>query len=262
MIRNRITGKVFWVAVVFILHLSPLTSLQAQWGDYGIKASIGSATITDDLSTKSPILGGGIGGYLNFTFSKSKTVLGEIFYLQTGLNINRRGSNYQVILDNKTTISIREGFYHAYYAQIPFLACFHMELPIRRAGHVVGVCVGPAVSIGIAGRCHDRMVAPFLPSYAVNYDTDITGTASDRAVFNHLARFDVSAIIGLTYEYKNIALSLYVDHGFIATSKEDDILRIIENSQGASSDIKIEIPNGNNSAFMLGIAYRLGSFED
>lgn len=232
----------------------------AQWGDVGIKAAIGSASITDDMSTKSPIFGATLGGYINYTFVKSQTVLGEIFYLQTGLNINRRGSNYQVILENQTTISIREGFYHAYYAQIPLLAGVHMELPIRQAGHIVGVIVGPALSVGVAGRCHDRMVAPFLPSYAVNYDTDVTGTPADRAVFNHLSRFDISAIIGLTYEYKNFTVSLYVDHGFVATSKEKDILRIIENGQGGNS--KIEIPNGNNSAYMLGIAYRLGSLNN
>lgn len=253
--------------ILFIATLVTICSLQssichAQWGDFGVKAGLGYASITDDLSTKSPILGATVGGYLNFTFAKSKTVLGEIFYLQTGLNINRRGSNYQVILDHQTTISIREGYYHAYYAQIPFLACVHMELPIRNSGHSVGVFLGPALSVGIAGRCHDRMVAPFLPSYAVNYDNDITGTPSDRAVFNHLTRLDVSAMIGLTYEYKNFVVSLYVDHGFVATSKEDDILRIIENSQGGGNSIKVEIPNGNNSAYMLSIGYRLGSLGD
>lgn len=237
----------------------------AQWGDYGVKAGIGYATITDDLSTESPITGATLGGYINLTFSKSQTVLGEIFYLQSGLNLIRRGSNFQVVLDHETTISIREGYYHAYYAQIPFLACVHMELPIRKAGHVVGIYAGPAVSVGLFGACRDRMVSPFLPSYNVNYDSHFTGTAADRAVFSkkHLRRFDVSANIGLTYEYKDFSVSLSVDYGFMATSKEEDVLRIIENSQRIGGNgFKVEIPNGNNVAYLLTIGYKLGSFSN
>ncbi len=232
----------------------------AQWSDYGVKAGLGYASISDDLSTKSPIVGANLGGYVNLNFTNSQTVLGEIFYLQTGLNLVRRGSNFQVVLDHETTISIREGFYHAYYLQLPMLACVHMELPIRSAGHVVGIYAGPAFGFGLFGRCHDRMVAPYLPSYLVNYDTDFTGSAKDRAVFNHLRRFDISAIVGLSYEYKGFTVTLSVDHGFMATSKEQDILRIIENSQ-TGGNIKVEIPNGNNVAYMLGIGYRLGSFQ-
>lgn len=259
---KKIFCRIVLVAVIFTFHLSHFTSARAQWGDYGVKAGLGYASITDDLSTKSPILGATVGAFANLTFTSSQTVLGEIFYLQTGLNLIRRGSNFQVILENTNTISIREGFYHAYYAQVPVLASVHLELPIRSAGHVVGFYAGPAFSFGLFGRCKDRMVSPYRSSYTVNYDLDVTGSAKDRAAFNHLRRFDISAIVGLSYEYHNLVFNFYVDHGFMATSKEDDILRIIENSQDGSADVKIEIPNGNNTAYMFSVGINLGNFQN
>lgn len=233
---------------------------RAQFGAYGVKGSVGMATIADDLSTNSPIVGAGVGGYVNYTFAESQSVLAEIFYLQSGLNINRRGHNFEAVLDRDNHLSIRQGFYHAYYAQIPILACVHMELPIRKAGHVVGVYAGPAVSIGLFGRCRDRMVTPGVSSYKVNYDVDMHGSSADRAVFNHLQRLDVSAIVGLSYEYRNFVFSLYVDHGFLATSKEEDILRVIENNLSGTNNITTKIPNGNNNAVMVSVGYNLGSF--
>ena len=229
--------------------------VHAQW-QFGAKAGLGYASITDDLSTKSPILGATVGGFANLTFVESKSMLGEIFYLQMGLNLNRRGSNFQVVMERDNTLSIREGYYHAYYAQIPVLACVHMELPIRKAGHIVGVFLGPTLNMGIFGRCKDRLVSPGISSYTGNYDLDIHGTAHDRAVFTHLKRFDVSAILGVSYEYKNYIASLYVDYGFLPTSNETDIIRVIENSSNSNSNIRVDIPNGYNTAYMLTVGYR------
>ena len=228
---------------------------QAQW-QFGVKAGIGYASITDDLSTKSPVLGATVGGFANLTFVKSESMLGEIFYLQTGLNLNRRGSNFQVVLERDNTLSVRKGYYHSYYAQVPILACVHMELPIRKAGHVVGAYLGPAFSVGLFGRCKDRLVSPGISSYTGNYDLDVTGTAHDRAVFSHLKRLDISAIVGVSYEYKNIVTNLYVDYGFLPTSSDTDVIRMIENSGTGSSDIRVDIPNGYNTAYMLSIGYR------
>ena len=242
-------------AILFTFNLSPFTSARAQW-QFGAKAGLGYATITDDLSTKSPILGATVGGFANLTFAKSQSMLAEIFYLQTGLNLNRRGSNFQVVMERDNTLSIREGYYHAYYAQIPILACVHMELPIRKAGHIVGVYLGPTINIGLFGRCKDRLVSPGISSYTGNYDLDIHGSAHDRAVFSHLKRFDLSAIVGASYEYKNYVVNLYVDYGFLPTSEETDIIRVIENSSNSGSNIKIEIPNGYNIAYMLSVGYK------
>lgn len=242
------------------MGLMGIMGAQAQFGAYGVKGSLGVATIADDLSTSSPIMGAGVGGYINYTFAQSQSVLAEIFYLQSGLNINRRGHNFETVHDKDNHLSVRQGYYHAYYAQIPILACVHMELPIRKAGHVVGVYAGPAFNIGLFGRCRDRMVTPGVSSYKVNYDNDLHGSAADRAVFNHLSRIDVSAIVGLSYEYSNFVFSLYLDHGFLATSKQEDILRVIENNLSGTNNVTTKIPNGNNNAVMVSVGYNLGSF--
>ena len=246
---------------IFLLGLMGLMGLmgaQAQFGDYGVKAGIGLATMNDDLSTKSPVIGASIGGYLNYTFVKSASVLEETFFLQTGLNLTRKGSNFQEVLENGASLMFREGYYHAYYLQLPILACVHYELPIRSSGHVVGLFIGPAVSYGLFGRYGDRKITPGVTSPTANYDVNFNGSKEDRQVFNHLNRLDVSAILGISYEYKHLRASFYIDHGFMATSEGDDILRILEN--GTSNKVNVKIPNGNNVSYMLSVGYSLGSF--
>ena len=255
------------IVLLGLIGLMGLTSnmTRAQFADYGVRAGLGLATISDDLSTKSPILGAGIGGYINYTFLNTQTIFGEFVYLQSGLNLNRRGSNFHEVHERDNTLNVRDGYYHAYYLQLPLLVGFHFELPIRQSGHIAGVIVGPAFNLGLFGRCKDRMVSPGNPSPIINYDYDITGTAEDRAVFNHLKRFDVGIMVGFTYEYGPWSAMLYLDHGFIATSTEPDILRIIQRADpnwGGDSNLKTDVPNGNNTAFMLSIGYALGNFND
>ena len=260
--------KIFVIGLIGLMALMYGNTHAQQFGDYGINAGLGLATYTDDLSTKAPIMGASIGGYINFDFEAAENSMGEIFFLQTGLNLTRRGSVFQEVFENESTLSIREGYMHAYYAQIPILANLHIELPVRQAGHVVGVFAGPAVSVGLFGRYADRKVSPGKATYSDNYDIDVNGTSSDRAVFNHIKRIDISAIIGISYERGPFTFSLYVDHGFVATSNGEDILRIIENGQAQILDqinntntkpISVEIPNGNNTAWMVGASYKIGS---
>ncbi len=250
--------KIVFIAALISIINYQLSTCQAQFGDYGVKAGIGLATMNDDLSTKSPVIGASIGGYLNYTFVKSASVLEETFFLQTGLNLTRKGSNFQEVLENGASLMFREGYYHAYYLQLPILACVHYELPIRSSGHVVGLFIGPAVSYGLFGRYGDRKITPGVTSPAANYDVNFNGTNEDRQVFNHLNRLDVSAIVGISYEYKHLRASFYIDHGFMATSEGDDILRILEN--GTSNKVDVKIPNGNNVSYMLSVGYSLGSF--
>lgn len=253
------------ILAIGLIGLMALTcgKARAQFDDYGVKAAIGTATLADDLATKSPILGMNVGGYINFTFKHSPTVLSEIFYLQTGLNLVRRGNSFQEVYEHDNTLSFREGYHHAYYVQLPILAGVHMELPIREPGHVVGFYLGPAVSYGLFGRYADRMITPGYTSRAANYDVNFSGTDDDRALFNHISRLDVSAILGVSYEHGNYTFSLFVDHGFIAVSEGTDVLRTIMNNlagTGTTSSIP-NIPDGNNNAVMFSVAYKLGSFQ-
>lgn len=252
---------------IFLLGLIGLMSLMgreanAQFGDYGVKVGLGLATMDDDLSISSPILGASVGGYINYTFAKSQSVLEETFFLQSGLNLCRKGGNFEEVLENGSSLMHREGYYHAYYIQLPILACVHYELPIRSSGHVVGLFVGPAVSYGLFGAYSDRKVTPGIASSSANYDVDVMGTDADRQVFNHIERLDVEVMLGLTYEHGPFSAAIYVDRGFLATSEGDDILRIIEGTQsGTTSKVDIKIPNGNNISYMLSLSYKLGSFN-
>lgn len=250
------------ILTIGLISLMGILGAKAQFSDFGVRAGLGLASITDDLSTKSPILGASVGGYINYTFQNTESVAGQYVYLQSGLYLNRRGSNFHEVLENENTMSVRDGFYHAYYLQLPILVGFRMELPIRSSGHIVGIIAGPAVSYGLFGRCKDRIVSPGNPSPAANYDYDIDGTDKDRAAFTHLRRLDISAVVGLTYEYGPWNAMLYVDHGFRATTTEPDILRIITQNISGSQGISTEIPKGFNTAFMLSVGYALGSFND
>lgn len=253
---------------IFLLGLMGLMGVmgnmaQAQFSDYGVKGGLGVATIDDDLTTTSPVLGVNVGGYVNFVFGQSKSVLAEIFYLQTGLNLIHRGNSFEEKHEEANDLMIRTGYNHAWYAQVPILAGVHMELPVRKAGHVVGLYAGPAVSVGLFGRHADRKITPGNPSPSANYDLDRDGTAADRDVFSHLNRLDIGAIVGLSYEYRNFTFSLFVDHGFMATSEGEDVLQIIENSQSSENNENTNfiIPNGNNNAVMFSVAYKLGNFN-
>lgn len=244
--------------ILILLACLATSGAMAQLAGYGIQAGLGTATIKDDLGIRSPLLGFNVGPYFDITLQHNQTVLAEIFYLRTGLNLIRRGGNFEEVLENENTMSIRTGYYHAYYMQLPLLAGLHFELPVRQAGHVVGIVVGPAVSYGLIGAYSDRKVSPGLSTRQDNYDIAIHGTDDEKQLFNHINRLDVSAIIGATYERGPFTFSVFVDYGFLATSEGTDVLRILDQSLG-ETDINVNIPNGNNMAVMFSLAYKLGS---
>jgi hypothetical protein len=234
---------------------------QAQFGDYGVRAGLGFATIDDDLGFKTPVTGVTLGGYINYTFANTESIFAETLYLQAGLNLNRRGGEFEDVVENGTNMVLREGYYHSWYVQLPILAHLHYELPLRKRGHVVGVFIGPQVSFGLFGGYGDRKISPGVSSPSANYDVQFNGSPEDRKLFNHLNRFDVGGILGVSYEYGKFNLSFYLDQGFLATSEGDDILRIIENAQN-NKDINVKIPNGHNVAYMFSVCYKLGSLSE
>lgn len=251
-----------------IVAVGLIGNAKAQFGDYGLRLGLGHATIDDDMTTKSGLLGVGVGGYINYNFTG--TVLEEFFYLQSGISFNRRGNSFEEVLETGTNIMIREGYIHAWYAQIPVLVGVHFELPVREVGHTVGFFIGPAVNIGLFGPYNERKVTPFVSAPEDNYDLRVHGTAADRDVFSHLKRFDISALLGLTYERGDLTFTAYLDHGFLATSTGVDVLRVLENAQNSANtaagngngnvkEINVNIPNGNNVAYMFAVSYKLGT---
>lgn len=247
--------------IIGLLALAGLNT-HAQLGGYGVKTGIGLATISDDLAAKSPILAANIGGYLNYTFLESENIITEMLYLQTGLNLNRRGGNFEEIFERGTSLSIRQGYYHTWYLQLPILAGLHYELPIRTPGHIVGILLGPAVNFGLFGTYADRKITPGIASAESNYDVHFNGSDADRKLFNHINRLDISALVSFTYEHGPYSVSFTIDRGFLATSDGDDILRIIESQNNRNRDINVKIPNGHNIAYLLTLSYQLGNLSN
>lgn len=224
MLYNKVytMKKVFFVLIL----LAAGTATHAQFTHYGVRAGLGASYVGDDLLTTAPVIGANLGAFINYGFTTSKTAFADNLYLQTGLFLIRRGTYFKQELAAMN--SIRTGFYHTYYAQVPLLAAWRWELPLRVADQYVNFYFGPAFNVGLFGRIWDRRVTPGYPQSTMNYDTYITGTKEDRAAFKHLRRLDVSSILGVGYQHGSFLFDLYWDHGFVALRKEEDVLNNLE----------------------------------
>lgn len=219
------------------------TTAQAQFLNYGVRAGVGFATHVDDLADNSPILAANVGGFVSFGFTQSESLLAENFCLQTGLNLIRRGSKFQEVLE--TPMSIREGKYDALYAQIPILATVRYELPIRQPGHFGLLSVGPAVNFGLIGKYQDRKFTRGLPQRDQNYIFDLPA-------FDVMNRLDISLLFGVGYEYEDLSVMLQLDYGFMAVTDSPDVLKRI-----ADENSNAIVPLGNNIALLLTIGYQI-----
>lgn len=232
--------KKILILLTLVVALSAAT--QAQFLNFGVRVGAGMATHVDDLAYNSPILAANIGGYVSYGFTQSQSLLAENFYLQTGLNLIRRGANFREVLE--MAMSIREGYYDGWYAQIPLLATFHYELPIREPGHFAILSLGPAVSYGLLGKFYDRKFTRALPQEAWNYE--IT-----EPVFNVANRLDVDFLLGVGYEYQDLSVMLQLDYGFLAVAETPDALKRIN-----GIDENATVPMGNNFALLLTVGYQ------
>ena len=230
------------ILILLTLVAALSATSHAQFLNFGVRVGAGLATHVDDLATNSPIVAANLGAFVSYGFTQSQSLLAENFYLQTGLNLVRRGSNFREVLE--MAMSIREGYYDGWYAQIPILATFHYELPIREPGHFALLSVGPAVSYGLLGTFYDRKFTRALPQEAWNYE--IT-----EPVFNVANRLDVSFLLGIGYEYQDLSVMLQLDHGFLAVAEAPDALKRI-----MGVDENATVPMGNNFALLLTIGYQ------
>lgn len=237
--------------ILFILILLAVvsTSAKAQFTSFGFHAGTGLAVHVDDLSENSPILALNLGAYANFGFTNSSSMLAENFSLQVGLNLIRRGSNFAEVIQSIT--SVREGTYSAYYIQLPVLAHFKYELPIREPGHYGLLQVGPAVSYGLFGTMNDYKFTLGYPMADCNYKI------KNDPVFNHLNRLDANFILGVGYEYQDLHVMLSMDYGFLAVTSRADALRNQSvNGQPTSTSVTY-VPMGNNFSLLLSVGYSL-----
>ena len=230
------------ILIVLTLFVTLSTTAQAQFINFGFRGGVGMAVHLDDLADNSPIMAANLGGFVTFGFSNSQSLLAENFYLQTGLNLIRRGSNFQEVLEG--IMSIRQGTYDAWYVQLPILATLRYEMPIRQPGHYALLSVGPAVSYGIFGTLHDKKITPRLPQSDWNYDITVPA-------FNVLDPLDVSILFGVGYEYQDLSVMLHLDYGMTAVSSSPDALNISQETQQIKN-----VPIGSNFAILLTVGYQ------
>lgn len=234
------------VALTFIIVGS--FAAQAQLLNFGIRGGAGMGVHVDDLATNRPILAANVGGFVSFGFTGSESILGQNLMVQTGLNLVRRGSKYEEVLES--VMSIREGSYHAYYLQLPILATFRYELPIREPGHYGLLSVGPAVNYGLFGWADDRKISRGYPQGDWNYRIE------DAPVFDYLKRFDISFLLGVGYEWQDLSVVLQLDYGFLAVKDEVDVLKTDQESSSYHTSDVLVVPQGNNFALLLTIGYQ------
>lgn len=236
--------KKILATIVFVAALS--VSAMAQFNKAGVRFGVGTSHYADNLSTSSPIMGMNLGAFINLGFSEAQSMFMENFSLQTGLNFNRRGTNFEELYEKDLFMQYREGSYHDYYVQLPIMGVYRYELPIRQAGHYLLLSAGPAVSFGVFGRLNDRKISPYLPQRTQNYDVSEDS-------FKTQDRLDVDVILSVGYERNDLSLSLQLDYGFLAVSKSSDVLRLSEGSTAKQSTI----PGGNNVCFTLCVGYQI-----
>lgn len=229
---------------ILILSLSLTSGLKAQWLNYDFHMAFGYSQLTDDLISQGGIMGYSAGAYATIGFTNSRSVLADIFTLQTGLNLTRKGGRLYDEQHSGAFTSIRKVCYSGWYAQIPALANFRFELPFSE--QYAQFFVGPAVSIGIFGHYNDRMVSPGYPQISWNYDIH-----NDPA-FKHMNRIDVELIAGVGYQWRNYVANIYVDYGFLSIGETPDVLRSMEEDAKRPDN-----PDGNIVMFMFSLGYQL-----
>lgn len=233
--------KKILIALTMIIAMS--VSAQAQLLNFGFRAGIGTATHVDVLSDVSPLLAANLGGFVTFGFTNSESMLAENFFLQTGLNLIRRGTKFEEVLE--AARSIRDGYYDAWYIQLPLLATFRYELPLRQPGHHALLSLGPAVSYGLFGTKDDRKVTPGFPQESWNYHTVAP-------VFNTLSPLDVNWLMGIGYEYQDLSIMLQLDYGFLSVMEEPDALKTTTDDLSENKVVTL----GNNCAFLITVGYQ------
>ncbi|MBR1517623.1 MAG: PorT family protein [Bacteroidales bacterium] len=235
----------------FILLCALSLGASAQLTNIGVRLGGGISRLSDDLTEKTPLASFSFGGYAMLEFTKLRSPMAYIFYLQGGINFTRRGGSYSEVFTIAPGLSTEHhGSFDAYYVQVPILANFRFELPVRKRKQYVRFFVGPAVSYGLLGRYSERKVTPFQPQRDVNYKIQ------NAPAFDYMNRLDVEAIVGIGYESQRFTFSIYVDHGFLSAKDEVDALRTIENG-----DVPVNHAGCSITAYMLSVGYRfpLGS---
>ena len=232
-------------------------TVEAQWARYGFRLGAGASHVFDDISSVSPVFGAGVGAFIDYGFENAKIAWNTNLYLEFGVNFVRKGGNQQELVNHDNNLSVRECYYHTYYAQVPILLGFKYEIPVRHAGHYINVLFGPAFSAGVYGKYRDRKISPYNPHANANYDNYAIDDYAARDAFKYIRRFDADAIVSIGYHYRHFMFDLIFDFGFVPICPTDDAIRIIERDITGDEKYEITVPGGNNLSYMLSFGYNI-----
>lgn len=238
--------------IIFLITFASLTvfTAQAQISSFGLHLGGGLSRLSDDIISNGCTMGAAVGAFVTYDFSNAHSVIANHFYLQSGLNMVRRGGHDKGVFVVADGVSLtRKGSVEAWYLQLPVLASFRWELPIRHAGHYITACIGPAVSYGLFGS-YD-----FDQNDSGQENSSMNIHINDDKAFDHIKRFDVSVLMGIGYQYRNWFARVYMDYGFLAIDEGEDILRQLENTQTGSNK-STAIPNANVVSYLLMVGYQ------
>lgn len=237
------------ILVILTLFVAVALPAKAQFTDFGFRGGLGIASHTDDLANNGAVLGFDLGAFVNFGFTGSQSLLSDVLSIQAGVNIVHRGSTYEEVLEQ--ILSVRQGSYSAWYVQVPVMAAFRLELPVREPGHIGLLNIGPAVNYGLFGQKNEIIFTHGYPQEDWNHK--IAGAN----VFDDLERLGVSLLLGVGYEYQDLQVMLQLDYGMTATRYDDDALAGSQlDATGAVIDNPKKVPMGNNCALLLTVGYK------
>lgn len=243
------------ILLIAALLLMTASAAEAQWARYGFRVGAGASHIFDDISSVSPVFGGQLGAFVDYGFENAKIAWNTNLYLEFGLNFRRSGGNLQELIDIDNNLTVRESYYHTYYAQIPVMLGFKYEIPVRRAGHYINVLFGPAFSAGLFGNYRNRQISPYNPHANASYDNYSEDDYAARKAFKYIRRFDADVVVSLGYHYRQFMFDFVFNFGFVPIAPEDDALRIIEREVVGDEKYKVTVPGGNNLSYMFSFGY-------
>lgn len=233
--------------ILLVLSAAFPSNLKAQFSAAGVQLGGGFSTASDELFFNSPILAFDGGAYIQYAFNTDHPT----FFLQAGLNLVRLGSRFE--MDLPTWNNLRDGYYNAWYLQLPLLMCWRIGLPTQHYPHFAVIKLGPQISYGISGTLHDHSSSTSFSDPLINFDYTV------QAFDNHLRRFDAGLHASLGYEIENFTFDVRFHWGIVPNRPVEEILIYLEREQGEDVPTLRDAKgyNGNNIGFTLTLGYRM-----
>ncbi len=196
----------------------------------GVRAGANLTTIQGEMGTQwKP--GFHVGGVIDYEIKPN------LFYLQGGVYLTQKGYKSELEFPDAYTQKLN---FTAFYAEVPILAVLKWKLD---KNSTLSFNLGPSFNIGLFGKSEFSQVGEQFPEDTF---TETFNTFSDQG----FKRFDISAMMGVGYAWKQYSVHFNYDYGFLIVGDKDKMA----GSKGAFS--------GNNIALMLTFGYTFNFYTE